>query len=407
MKHIITISRYLLAVVFIFSGFVKGVDPLGSAYKFHDYFMAFHLNFLDSLSLTFSFVLCAAELAIGLLLLFGVQLRLAAWGAFLFMLVFTPLTLVLAIFNPVSDCGCFGDAIHLSNWQTFYKNILFFAAALLLFLKRNSFEEYYPSWKKYVLFGLLVIISFLPSIHGYYNLPLYDFRPYKIGVNIHNDMIIPEGAPADEYSTLLYYQKDGVVKEFDESNYPWNDSTWTFVDSKSTLVKKGYTPSISNFALHTLEGEDITDKFVNASGYNFLVISTRLDKTDKDSFKKLTELYYKANEKGFGFICATATSADMVQKFTLEHSIPFQFVTADEVTLKTIIRSNPGLLLLYNGTIIGKWHWRNLPDSKFVDENMLSSQLLGMKQTSNNRLSFAIVVSLLLIFVIIVKYFRK
>lgn len=108
---------------------------------------------------------------------------------------------------------------------------------------------------------------------------------------------------------------------------------------------------------------------MNASGYNFLVISTRLDKTDKDSFKKLTKLYYKANEKGFDFICATATSTDMIQKFTFEHSVPFQFVTADEVTLKTIIRSNPGLLLLYNGTIIGKWHWRNLPDSKFVDED--------------------------------------
>ena len=220
-------------------------------------------------------------------------------------------------------------------------------------------------------------------------------------------MIIPEGAPADEYSTLLYYQKDGVVKEFDESNYPWNDSTWTFVDSKSTLVKKGYTPSISNFALHTLEGEDITDKFVNASGYNFLVISTRLDKTDKDSFKKLTELYYKANEKGFGFICATATSADMVQKFTLEHSVPFQFVTADEVTLKTIIRSNPGLLLLYNGTIIGKWHWRNFPKANFVDENMLSKQLHNIKQVSNNRLSITLVTLLLLIFVIFVKYIRK
>ncbi len=407
MKHIITISRYLLAVVFIFSGFVKGVDPLGSAYKFHDYFMAFHLNFLDSLSLTFSFVLCAAELAIGLLLLFGVQLRLAAWGAFLFMLVFTPLTLVLAIFNPVSDCGCFGDAIHLSNWQTFYKNILFFAAALLLFIKRNNFEEYYPKWRKYVLSGLLLVISFLPSIYGYYNLPLYDFRPYKIGVNIHNDMIIPEGAPADEYSTLLYYQKDGVVKEFDESNYPWNDSTWTFVDSKSTLVKSGYTPPIHNFALVTHEGRDITEEFVNASGYNFLVVSTRLDRSNTNSFKKFTELYYKAKEHGYGFVCATSTSHDEILRFAEENAIPFQFVTADEVTLKTIIRSNPGLLLLYNGTIIGKWHWRNLPDSKFVDENMLSSQLIGMKQTSNNRLSFAIVVSLLLFFVIIVKYFRK
>lgn len=407
MKHLVILSRYLLAVVFIFSGFVKGVDPLGSAYKFHDYFMAFHLNFLDSLSLTFSFVLCAAELAIGLLLLFGVQLRIAIWGAFLFMLVFTPVTLILAIFNPVSDCGCFGDAIHLSNWQTFYKNILFFAAALLLFFKRKSLEEKYSKWKGYALAISLVLLSFLPSIDGYLNLPVYDFRPYRIGVNIHSDMVVPEGAPADEYKTLLYYQKDGVVKEFDESNYPWNDSTWTFVDTKSTRIKTGYTPPIHNFALVTLDGQDITDQFVNADGYNFLVVSTRLDKSSISSFKKLTELYYKAKEHGYGFVCATSTSQDEILRFAEENSVPFQFVTADEVTLKTIVRSNPGLLLLYNGTIIGKWHWRNLPDPKFVDENMLSSQLLGMKQTSNNRLSFAIVVSLLLLFVIIVKYWRK
>jgi hypothetical protein len=137
------------------------------------------------------------------------------------------------------------------------------------------------------------------------------------------------------------------------------------------------------------------------------VVSTRLDRSNINSFKKFTELYYKAKEHGYGFVCATSTSHDEILRFAEENSIPFQFVTADEVTLKTIIRSNPGLLLLYNGTIIGKWHWRNLPDSKFVDENMLLSQLLTMKQTSNNRLSFAIVVSLLLLFVIIVKYWRK
>jgi len=407
MKHIITISRYLLAVVFIFSGFVKGVDPLGSAYKFHDYFMAFHLNFLDPLTLTFSFVLCAAELAIGLLLLFGVQLRIAAWGAFIFMLVFTPLTLVLAIFNPVSDCGCFGDAIHLSNWQTFFKNILFFAAALLLFLKRKTLSMMYPKWKEYTLFAALIVLSFLPSIDGYLNLPMYDFRPYKIGVNISNDMKTPDGSPADEYSTILYYQKDGVVKEFDESNYPWDDSTWTFVDAKSTLVKKGYTPPISNFSLHTVEGEDITERFINSPGYSFFVVAPRLEKANPESFKKLTEIYYKANTLGHNFICATSTPSDQIADFKLINAIPFPIVTADEVTLKTIVRANPGLLILYNGTIIGKWHWRNFPEANFVDENMLSKQLHNIKQVSNNRLSITLVTLLLLIFVIFVKYIRK
>lgn len=407
MKHLLTASRYLLAAVFIFSGFVKGVDPLGSAYKFHDYFMAFQLGFLEPLSLALSFALCAAELAIGLLLLFGVTLRLAAWGAFLFMLVFTPLTLFLAIFNPVSDCGCFGDAIRLTNWQTFYKNILFFSAALLLFAKRGTLQDTHSKWRAYSLLGLLALLSFLPSIHGYRNLPLYDFRPYRVGVNIHSGMSIPEGAPADEYRTLLYYQKDGVVKEFDESTYPWDDSTWTFVDAKSTLVKKGYTPPISNFALHTPGGGDVTDELVNAHGYTFLAVAIRLDRANSEAMGRLSELYHRAAEKGYGFACATATPADAVQQYALEHAIPFRFVLADEVTLKTVIRSNPGLLLLYNGTIVGKWHWRNLPDPKLVDEDMLSAQLLALRQTANNRLSAAIAVSVLLLLVLAVKCWRK
>jgi hypothetical protein len=145
---------------------------------------------------------------------------------------------------------------------------------------------------------------------------------------------------------------------------------------------------------------------VNSSGYNFLVVATRLDKSNVGSFKKLSELYYKAKELGYGFICATSTSQDEVNNFALEHSIPFQFVIADEVTLKTIVRSNPGLLLIYNGTIIGKWHWRNLPDSYSIDENMLSKQLLNIKKVSNNELSIAFAVVLLLL-VIIVKYWRK
>ncbi|MGE0078777.1 MAG: BT_3928 family protein [Bacteroidales bacterium] len=405
MKRIVIVSRYLIALVFIFSGFVKGVDPLGSAYKFHDYFVAFHLDFLEPLSLLFSFLLGAAELLIGLLLLFGVRLKIAAWGAFLFMLLFTPLTLFLAIFNPVSDCGCFGDAVHLSNWQTFYKNIVFFAASIVLLVYRGNLECTFAKWKEYFLLVLLIIVAFAPAIHGYQHLPSIDFRPYHVGVNIYNDMTVPEGAPSDEYSTKFSYRKDGIIKEFDESNYPWDDSTWTFVDAKSILVKEGYTAPIHNFTLNTLEGEDITEKFVTASGYSFLVVSSRLDKADVNAFKKLTDLYYKANEKGYGFICATATSLDAIRQFTSENAIPFQFVTADEVTLKTIVRSNPGLLLLYNGTIIGKWHWRDFPDVNYVNSDMYSMQLSEMASVANKRLSIALGAFLLLL-LIIVKFWK-
>lgn len=407
MKRIVTISRYLLAVVFIFSGFVKGIDPLGLAYKFHDYFIAFHLNLLEPLSLVFSYLLCAVELLVGLLLLFGVKPRLAAWGALIFMAIFTPLTLVLALFNPVSDCGCFGDAIHLSNWQTFFKNIAFLAAALVLFFHRGMLCASYSKAREPILLVLLVAVSFLPSIHGYRHLPAIDFRPYHIGVNIQHDMVIPDGAASDEYRTVLYYKKDGTVKEFDESSYPWDDSTWTFVDSKSTLVKKGYTPPISNFSLSTTDGQDITERVVSSNGYLFFVVAPRLDNSNTSSFKRLTELYFKASSLRYGYICATSSPKDQIDAFTREHAIPFPVVNADEVTLKTIIRSNPGLLLLYNGTIVGKWHWRDLPNSAFVDEAMLSRQISGIMQKSHTQLAVSLSLVLILLFVFAVKFKGK
>jgi len=229
-RFFIWISRYILAFTFIFSGFVKGVDPLGSAYKFGDYFMAFGLNFLEPFALPLSFILCAAELLIGLLLLFKVKDTLAIWGTFLFMAAFTPLTLVLAIYNPVSDCGCFGDAIILTNWETFFKNLPLFAASIFLLKYRKRINPVFPSVYSHIIALALLVISFIPSIHGYLNLPLIDFRPYSIGTNIQEAMSFPEGAPVDEYSTILYYEKDGIVKEFTQDNFPWQDTTWKPID---------------------------------------------------------------------------------------------------------------------------------------------------------------------------------
>ena len=183
MKLLFQIFRFLLAAVFIFSGFVKGIDPLGSAYKFGDYFAAFHLDFLQPTVVVMAFILCAAELLIGLLLLFGIKMRFAAWSVLLFMAFFTPLTLVLAIFNPVSDCGCFGDAIKLSNWGTFFKNLVFLAAAVFVFIQRKKFTSFYSKPMQWALLMVLSVVALTPSFHGYYSLPMFDFRPYKVGVN--------------------------------------------------------------------------------------------------------------------------------------------------------------------------------------------------------------------------------
>jgi hypothetical protein len=398
LRFLVWISRYLLAFTFIFSGFVKGVDPLGSAYKFSDYFVAFNLGFLEPLVLFFSFTLCAAELYIGLLLLLRVKDTIAIWGAFIFMAVFTPLTLALAIYNPVSDCGCFGDAVILTNWETFFKNIPILLASLLLLIYRKKQIPYFNTYLNNILAVVLLVISFFPSIHGYRNLPLMDFRPYSIGTNIPEAMSIPPDASMDEYKTTLFYERDGVIREFTEDNMPWQDSTWKFVDSKSVLVKRGYTPLITDFLVFDFDAWDITESITYFPGYYILAVSYRLDKTNKQSFEKLNEIYFKAKEQGIGFACLTASTPDEIDRFISNTGVAFPFLLADEIMLKTTIRANPGLILLDSGTIIGKWHHRNFPDSKFFEGNLTSKSLTSQRLTNRRIWSIAIIVSVFALF---------
>jgi len=385
MKNLIIVCRYLLAFLFIFSGFVKGVDPLGFAYKLTDYFKAFNADFFEPLAIWLSFALCAAELFIGLILLYGVKLRLAAWGAFLFMAFFTPLTFVLAIFNPVHDCGCFGDAIKLTNWETFFKNLIFFAAALLLFKNRSILKKGKNSIRNNAIILILLVIAFLPPFIGYFRLPLFDFRPYKIGVNIPEAMIIPEGAPGDVYKSTLYYKKNGIVKEFNEKDIPWQDSTWIFVDSKSVLIQKGYNPPIESFGLMTVSGKDITDSILSYPNYYFLVVAHRLDKTNQKATSKLNELYFKAIANGYGFACVTASSQSEIDAFITKTGAAYPFLNADEIMLKTMIRCNPALILLNKGTIIGQWHYSQLPNANYLSGDLNAKQISSIMETSNKR----------------------
>lgn len=409
-KGLIWISRYLLAFTFILSGFVKGIDPLGSAYKFGDYFSAFGLTFLEPFALPLAFILCAAELLIGLLLLFKVRDLVAIWGALIFMAIFTPLTLFLAIFNPVSDCGCFGDAIILTNWETFFKNIPLLLAAIILLIYRKRIPSTFKLWIDLSLAGVLLLVSFYPSYHGYRNLPLMDFRPYSIGTNIPEAMSFPIDAPIDEYKTILYYERDGVVKEFNQDNFPWQDTTWKFVDSKSILIRKGYEPPITNFVLTDFYGWDLTDSIIYHPRYFMLVVAHKVEKANHDAFAKLNELYFKAKEQGIGFVCLTASPPSEIDMFISSTGVAFPFLLADDIMLKTTIRANPGLILLHNGTIIGKWHYNNLPEPSFFEGN-LTAKALKMNRANIQSLWIYIIVLLLVAakigFITLQKYYQK
>ena len=360
------ISKYIVGLVFTFSGFVKCVDPLGTAHKFHDYFVdAFGLESLLWLTLPAAVFMCALELSIGLMLIFNIKIPWASWLALLFMAAFTPLTLYLAIANPVSDCGCFGDALIMTNWQTFFKNIVIDIFVIILFINRNKYTELFG--KKYRILAVgatfALVIGF--EIFSLNHIPIIDFRPYHVGANIPEGMIIPDDAELDVYETTLIYKKDGVTKEFTIDNYP--QEGWEFVDSENKLIKKGYEPPIHDFSIN-IDGEDLTDVVLADEDYVFLLISYDLKKASRRNLDKINNIAIEAMGRDLEFICLTNTiEPDVIQNFRQETGAQYLFGFTDQTTLKTIVRSNPGLVLLKKGTILDKWHHRHLPD---VDELM-------------------------------------
>jgi len=398
MKKIISIAirvaTLLIAALFIFSGFVKGIDPLGTTYKLVDYFEAFHLTFLNPIATPLSILLSSAEMLIGLALLFKVRVKLAAWAAFIFMAFFTVLTFILALYNPVSDCGCFGDALILTNWETFFKNLIFLPITYLIFWQRNAIKERFKrTINSWITVGILALAAIMVSIISLAYLPPIDFRPFRVGVNLKEAMDTPQGAPTDIYKTTLVYEKDGVKKTFDESNYPWKDTTWKFVDSKSVLVKKGYTPSIISFSLLDENGTDVSDLVVNGTGYTFLLVAPKLENANLSRIKYLRYLDGYCLANGHKFLVTTSSDWDKIKSFEEQMELPVTVTQGDEVLLKTIVRSNPGLLLIYNGTIIGKWSWRTMPVFHSSNQNFLS---FCLKQ-NQSMLARRMVVSLILL----------
>ena len=372
MKIIAQIARILLGITFIFSGFVKGIDPLGSTYKFTDYFNAMGLEWMIWSAFPLGVLLAFGEFAIGIAFLFNWWMKLFSWLGLLFMIFFTPLTLWIALKNPVTDCGCFGDALVISNWETFYKNLALIAFAILAVFYRKYFSEKAKTKIPAVLSIIALIIYSGMVVYSYNHLPLIDFRPYKVGVNIKEAMTIPEGAPQDVYKNIFYYKNknSGEIKEFNEQNYPWQDTlNWEYNDMKSILTEKGYEAPIHDFIIETPDGENILDFFLYDENYVFMLIAYNLQKTNTKHLPQLNELANWVTENGWSFIGLTSSLHDESLAFSAEHNINFEFFNTDEITLKTIIRSNPGLLVIKNGSVVAKYHHNDVPTpAKFEKE---------------------------------------
>jgi len=364
-KIAVNTCRLLLAATFIVSGFVKAVDPIGTQYKITDYLGAFGINgeTIDIVALLASMGLSALEFTLGVCLLFTLHIKWTVRLTTLFMAVMTPLTLWLAIADPISDCGCFGDAITLTNWQTFAKNVLLAALAVIVMRVSHLLVRPISKANEWIVVNYTVVYILALSNYSLYKLPPFDFRPYHIGANIKRGMEIPEGAKLPKLETTFILEKDGHRKTFTLDDYP--DSTWTFIDSKTVEVEKGYEPPIHDFSIvERATGNDITDEVLDDKGYTFLLIAPHLEKADDGEFDEINMIYEYAKEHNYRFYCLTASSDRGTAMWRDMTGADYPFCTTDETTLKTIVRGNPGLVLIKDATVVNKWSNNELPTEK-------------------------------------------
>ena len=367
------VARTVVGLTFILSGFVKAIDPLGTQYKIQDYLAAIppSLSLPDMLTLLMSVSLSMVEFTLGAFMLTAICRRVTARLTLLFMVVMTAVTVWIYIADPVKDCGCFGDALTLTNLETLLKNIVLLALAALVAWRPTHIGRLMSRSNQMLLGQMLMLTPVALSFWCLYDLPLFDFRPYHIGADIKAGMEIPEGAEQPVFDTTFIMEKDGERREFTLDNYP--DSTWTFVDSKTVTVKEGYVPPIHDFSITAADGEDITDMVLGREGYTFLLISPDLDKADDQNFGDIDQIYEFCQDNSIPFYCLTASTEKSQQHWQNITGAEYPFCMTDATTLKTMIRSNPGLMLLEKGVVRGKWSHNRLPDTTEL-ETMLKAR---------------------------------
>ena len=355
------VVRLVLALTYLFSGVVKLIDPRGTQYKIEDYGAAFGLTGLlpEGLPLVMACVLAVIEFLMGIYLLYGIRRRLTTVVSICFMLVMTPLTLYLVIKNPVSDCGCFGDALVLTNWQTFVKNVVLLVCSILA-LRYYKLMPHFVTKKNQWMVTLYSFV-FAGIFMGYnlWRLPVIDFRPYHLGADIrqawHDDQ-----QNFGQFVTTFIMEKDGVQQEFALEDYP--DSTWTLIDTRTIQIEPTKHSGVGDLIIQDAEsGEDLTEAILSNEGYIFLLVAPYLEKADDGVMGGLLSLYDYSQEEDYGFFCLTSSGEQAIKNWKEMTGAEYPFCLADAVVLKTIIRSNPGLVLLHDGKVVGKWPSTALP----------------------------------------------
>ena len=378
------VARFLVGGLFIFSGFIKANDPLGFSYKLKEYFEVFQndtgmafFEWFAHIALPLAVIICASEIILGVMLLIGYRTKLTLWLLFAQIAFFTFLTFYSACFNKVTHCGCFGDFLKLKPWESFWKDIALMILITVLFAGKDNIREMFAPMILSSVFLVGVVFSFGFPIYAYRNLPPLDFRAYAPGESIKDNMkLLPTYKPA-EYETGFIYEnlKTGKKEHFNLKNYPWQDTlTWKWAATDNVLIKDAVdAPRITDFTVNNLDGVAITDSVLNDKNYSFWLVAYDLKETNNDPtlMAKINDFYKLASLEKYKFMAFTASGPSDIDKFKHEHNALYDFGMVDGIILKTMIRSNPGLMLIKDGKVIANWHHNNFPGFSDVKQKYM------------------------------------
>jgi uncharacterized membrane protein YphA (DoxX/SURF4 family) len=371
MKQIlIHLQRAIVGLLFIFSGLIKANDPLGFGYKLQEYFEVFHIAFLNDFATVIAILLCTIEIVLGALLLLGIRSRTVASGLLFTIIFFTFLTFYSAFFEVVTSCGCFGDAIPLTPWQSFSKDIVLLFMILYIYKKCDEITPLICNTKLQnwsILFVVLISLGF--GLYTYNFLPVLDFLPYKVGNNIPSLMIMPPGAVQDVYQItyVLKNKSTGETKSLTDKEYLssgiWKDKNWEITgDPESKLISKGFEVKIKDLKITDSQGTDYNTELLENPYYNLVIVAYDLSKTDLAGIGNLNAIAINAAENfNIRTVFLTSASAQDAEIFSKKNKLVMEIFYADAIPLKSMVRANPGVLLMRNGVVVNKWHFHNLP----------------------------------------------
>ncbi|MCI1778658.1 MAG: DoxX family protein [Bacteroidales bacterium] len=398
MKIIRTICRILIGLTFVISGFLKGVDPAGFSLKISEYLAAFHLSFLSFSSIFIAIAILSAEFVIGISILKGLKMRVTSFAALVFAGFFTLITFYSAIFNPVSDCGCFGDAVHLTNWESFFKNIVLLTCAILLFLKRKDFIPFCS--QKIEVIYLLCYSAFIVglSVYSAVYLPPVDFGPFRPGAVINSSSYLP----VRSYKSTLIYSKDGHEKEFTIKNIP--DSTWTYVETKTSLSGgAGNYDNSSVLSLSDSSGMYVTDSILDSDKPVLMIIRHSLKPLSEKNIREIGKLYAASLANNTEFFIINNTT-DIIPK-GFSNGIPS--LSMDHKTALSLCRSDGGLVYINGKTIIEKWPRGKYPVDSFTKVISSDPEILSARTIIKERIFIETSIAVVLLLVVLIRFVSR